>query len=70
MLKYDKMIVIDRDISPGLGGVVYNEIRGNGSEVYGFMAGLGGMDVSYKDIERMYELAKQGKEGLYPLEVK
>jgi len=70
MLKYDKMIVIDRDISPGLGGVVYNEVKGNGSDVYGFMAGLGGMDVNYKDIERMYELAKEGKEGIYPVEVK
>jgi pyruvate/2-oxoacid:ferredoxin oxidoreductase alpha subunit len=69
-LKYDKMIVIDRDISPGFGGIVYNEIKGNGSEIYGFIAGLGGVDVSYKDIERMYELAKEGKEGWYPTEVK
>ncbi len=69
-LNYEKMIVIDRDISPGLGGIVYNEIKGNGKEVYGFIAGLGGVDVSYKDIERIYELAKEGKEGWYPTEVK
>ena len=69
-LKYDKMIVIDRDISPGLGGIVYNEIKAGGKEVYGFIAGLGGVDVSYKDIERIYELAKEGKEGWYPTEVK
>ncbi|HEC82340.1 MAG TPA: pyruvate ferredoxin oxidoreductase [Thermoplasmatales archaeon] len=69
-LKYEKMIVIDRDVSPGLGGVVYHEMKKTGKELYGFIAGLGGVDVSYKDFERIYELAKQGKEGWYPLEVK
>ncbi|MCD6331494.1 MAG: pyruvate ferredoxin oxidoreductase [Thermoplasmata archaeon] len=68
-LRYDKMIVIDRAISPGLGGIVYNELKGNG-EIYSFIAGLGGVDVSYRDIERIYELAKEGKEGWYPTEVR
>jgi pyruvate/2-oxoacid:ferredoxin oxidoreductase alpha subunit len=63
------LIVIDRNISPGLGGVVYNEIKGKVREAYGFIAGIGGMDVSYKDIERIYELAKKGKEGFYLFEV-
>ncbi|MEM2583510.1 MAG: pyruvate ferredoxin oxidoreductase [Candidatus Thermoplasmatota archaeon] len=68
-LKYDKIIVIERALSPGLGGIVYNEIKGKVKEAYGFIAGIGGMDVSYKDIEKMYELAKKGKEGFYPFEV-
>ncbi len=69
-LKYDKMIIIDRAFSPGIGGIIYNEIEKNGKEVYGFIAGLGGVDISYKDIERMFELAKEGKEGWYGIEVK
>jgi len=69
LLKYDKMIVIDRAISVGLGGVLYNELRWLG-DVYGFIAGLGGKDVSYADIMRIYELAEKGKEGWYGIEVK
>jgi len=69
LLKYDKMIVIDRAVSVGLGGVLYNELRWMG-DVYGFIAGLGGKDVSYTDIMRMYELAEKGKEGWYGIEVK
>ena len=68
-LQYDKMIVIDRDISPGLGGVVYHEMKALPAELYGFVAGLGGVDVTYDDIERMYELAQKGKQGWYPIEV-
>ena len=69
LFKYDKMIVIDRAISVGLGGVLYNELRWLG-DVYGFIAGLGGKDVSYADIMRIYELAEKGKEGWYGIEVK
>jgi pyruvate/2-oxoacid:ferredoxin oxidoreductase alpha subunit len=69
-LTYDKMIVIDRDISPGFGGILYNEMKNGNHEIFGYIAGLGGVDVSYKDIERIYALAKQGKDGWYPHEVK
>lgn len=69
-LKYDKMIVIDRAFSPGLGGIIYSEMEKDGKEVYGFIAGLGGVDINYKDIEKMYEYAKKGKDGWYGIEVK
>ncbi|HDN51059.1 MAG TPA: pyruvate ferredoxin oxidoreductase [Thermoplasmatales archaeon] len=69
-LNYDHMIVIDRDISPGLGGVLAHEMKALPGEVYGFVAGLGGVDVTYKDIERIYALAREGKQGWYPTEVK
>jgi pyruvate/2-oxoacid:ferredoxin oxidoreductase alpha subunit len=69
-LTYDNMIVIDRDISPGLGGIIYHEMKKLKYSMYSFIAGVGGVDVGYRDIERMYQLAKQEKEGWYPLEVK
>ena len=67
---YDKMIVIDRAVSLGLGngGIIYNELKSKG-DVYGFVAGLGGKDVNYKHIMEMYEMAEKGKEGWYGVEV-
>ena len=69
-LTYDNMIVIDRDISPGLGGIIYHEMKKLKYCIYSFIAGVGGVDVGYKDIERIYQLAQEEKEGWYPLEVK
>lgn len=69
-LHHDNMIIIDRDISPGLGGIISHEMKKINTTMYSFIAGIGGVDVSYKDIERMYLLAQDGKEGWYPLEVK
>jgi pyruvate/2-oxoacid:ferredoxin oxidoreductase alpha subunit len=68
-LNYDKMIVIDRNISPGLGGIIYHEMRHLPGDLFGFIAGIGGVDVTYKDIERIYALAQEGKQGWYPTEV-
>jgi len=68
-LTYDNMIVIDRDISPGLGGIIYHEMKKLDYQMYSYIAGVGGVDVSYKDIQRIFDLAKKGKEGWYPLEV-
>ncbi len=56
-----KAAVIDRDFSPGCGGILAQEIKsalqGNHSDlpVYEFIAGLGGKDVTDRDIERITE---------------
>ncbi len=60
------LIVIDRNISVGLGGALFNEIKGSlygktHANVYGFIAGLGGKDVVYSDIEKMCKKAIDGK---------
>jgi pyruvate/2-oxoacid:ferredoxin oxidoreductase alpha subunit len=52
------LIVVDRNISTGSGGAVFTEARAAlhgapGSRVYGFVAGLGGKDVTYQDLEDM-----------------
>jgi pyruvate/2-oxoacid:ferredoxin oxidoreductase alpha subunit len=56
-----KVAVIDRDFSPGCGGILAQEIKsalqGNHSDlpVYEFIAGLGGKDVTDRDIEGITE---------------
>ena len=60
------LIVIDRNISIGLGGALFNEIKGtlygkSDANVYGFIAGLGGKDVVFTDIETMCKKAIKGK---------
>ena len=56
-----KVAVIDRDFSPGSGGIFAQEIKGAlqgdqcGLPVYEFIAGLGGKDVTDKDIEQIIE---------------
>ncbi len=52
------LIVIDRNISIGSEGALFNEVKAalygsSDSKVSGFVAGLGGKDVTYKDIETM-----------------
>ena len=60
------LIVIDRNISVGLGGALFNEIKGtlygkSDANVHGFIAGLGGKDVVFTDIEMMCKKAIKGK---------
>jgi len=60
------LIVIDRNISVGNEGVLFNEVKGalfgkSDSTVYGFIAGLGGKDVTFGDIEKMCRKAIEGK---------
>ncbi len=60
-----KVAVIDRDFSPGCGGIFAQEIKSvlqgtqSGLPVYPFIAGLGGKDVTDKDIERIVEQTHQ-----------
>jgi 2-oxoisovalerate ferredoxin oxidoreductase alpha subunit len=64
--KQAELIVIDRNISVGSGGAVFNEIKAalygeSDGKVTGFIAGLGGKDVPYGDIEKMCKKAIKGK---------
>ena len=54
------LIIIDRNISIGMEGALFTEVKASlfgksDSKVYGFIAGLGGKDVTYHDIEKMCE---------------
>ncbi len=60
------LIVIDRNISLGLGGVLFSEVKSalynkSDAKVQGFIAGLGGKDVTYKDVEIICNKAIEGK---------
>jgi 2-oxoisovalerate ferredoxin oxidoreductase alpha subunit len=64
--KQADLIVIDRNISVGLEGALFNEVKAalygeSDAKVTGFIAGLGGKDVTYKDIETMCRKAMKGK---------
>lgn len=65
-----ELVVIDRNISVGMGGAVAAEVAAAvEGPVKRFVAGLGGRDVTYEDIMKMYRRAQQGQDGWYSVEV-
>jgi pyruvate/2-oxoacid:ferredoxin oxidoreductase alpha subunit len=63
--KQADLIVIDRNISIGLEGAVFNEVKAAlfgvpDAKATGFIAGLGGKDVTYQDIMTMCQKAMKG----------
>jgi len=64
--KQADLIVIDRNISVGNEGAVFNEVKASlygksDVKIYGFIAGLGGKDVTFGDIEKICKKAISGK---------
>ncbi|MFE3845376.1 transketolase C-terminal domain-containing protein [Thermoplasmatota archaeon] len=64
--KNSDLIIIDRNISIGMEGALFSEVKASlfgksDSKVYGFIAGLGGKDVTFQDIEKMCEKVINGK---------
>jgi pyruvate/2-oxoacid:ferredoxin oxidoreductase alpha subunit len=60
------LVVIDRNISIGSEGALFSETKAalagvSDAKVYGYIAGLGGKDVTYRDVEKMMLQAKHGK---------
>ena len=62
-----KVAVLDRSVSPGSEGVLFQEVKaslyesGNGRpEVYGFVGGLGGRDIIPQHIDEMIEKVENG----------
>ncbi|MEA2055900.1 MAG: transketolase C-terminal domain-containing protein, partial [Candidatus Thermoplasmatota archaeon] len=66
LAKQANLIVIDRNISIGNEGAVFTEVKSalynkTDAKVTGFIAGLGGRDVTFQDIEIMCKRAIEGK---------
>ncbi len=63
------VIVLDKNISLGNSGALFTEVRDalysakKSPKVVGFIAGLGGKDITTKDINRMIDGAKKMKDG-------
>jgi 2-oxoisovalerate ferredoxin oxidoreductase alpha subunit len=74
--KQADLTVIDRNISIGMEGALFSEVKAalygrSEAKVHGFIAGLGGKDVTYKDIETMCTSSStetQGEQTWYGLE--
>ncbi len=74
----EKVIVFEKDISPGSEGAVFGEIKGalyhsdNRPQAYGFTVGLGGRDVPEKIVEKLIMECVNGKreEGFHFGDVK
>ncbi len=62
--------VLEKDVSLGANGALYDEVKaalygqGAGPRVSGFIAGLGGRDITEKDMALVLEKIKTGKEGV------
>lgn len=58
-----RIVVIDRNLSPGLGGMICQEVRaalhagGSSAPVAGFIAGLGGVNIGVEDVMAMAQEA-------------
>lgn len=64
--KQADLIVIDRNISIGSEGALFSEVKASlygksDTKVHGFIAGLGGKDVTYNDIETICRKVVEGK---------
>lgn len=62
----NSILVLDRNISFGLGGVIYSELSASlyntssRPRIYDFIVGLGGRDVTINDLENIYRSYKNG----------
>lgn len=66
LAKNSDLMVLDRSISIGMEGPLFTEVKSSlygksDARVFGYIAGLGGRDVTYRDIERMVNHAINGK---------
>jgi 2-oxoisovalerate ferredoxin oxidoreductase alpha subunit len=64
--KQADLIIIDRNISVGSEGALFSEVKGSiygksSAKVHGFIAGLGGKDVTFGDVEVICKKAVKGK---------
>nr|MBC8406853.1 pyruvate ferredoxin oxidoreductase [Planctomycetota bacterium] len=53
----ERIAIMDRDVCPGLGGILWGEVRGVVPDalVQGYMVGVGGGDVQPKHIQEVLD---------------
>ena len=63
----EKIIVLEKTVSPGAEPPLYTELRSlfyealEKPEIRGFIVGLGGKDVNFEKIKKIYDMVKKGK---------
>ena len=56
--------VLEKDVSLGIGGALYSEMRFIKKPVAGFIGGLGGRDITVKEIMDIFDAVRKNKEGI------
>ena len=65
----ENIAVFEKDISLGIGGALWSEVKAFGEKpVASFVGGLGGRDIGPKWIEKMFELVRSGDKGFHWIE--
>lgn len=63
----DRVAVLEKDVSVGLGGAVHNELAGSmfnrdlDATLHGFIVGLGGRDITIDTVEKIYRRVDSGE---------
>lgn len=62
-----QVLVLDRNLSPGLGGITFQEVKSamynekNKPPIFGFIMGLGGRDITVDSIINLFDYAKKNE---------
>lgn len=72
VIKGKKVAVLDKNYLFGVGGALYNDIKAkiNDAEVYGFIVGLGGRDITHESIEDIVEKTKNPTQDITWVDLK
>ena len=56
----DKLAVVDKNVTFGIGGALFTDIKAKiHKDAYGFIVGLGGRDITPKEIKEIYEKTQE-----------
>jgi pyruvate ferredoxin oxidoreductase alpha subunit len=59
-----KLAVVDKNFAIGMGGALYGDMKLKiDKEIYGFITGLGGRDITPEALNEIYEITKNGPEN-------
>ncbi|MBR3155874.1 MAG: pyruvate ferredoxin oxidoreductase [Methanobrevibacter sp.] len=59
-----KIAVVDKNFAIGMGGALYGDMKLKiDKEIYGFITGLGGRDITPEALNEIYEITKNGPEN-------
>jgi pyruvate ferredoxin oxidoreductase alpha subunit len=65
--KTESIGVLEKDVSLGIGGALWSELKGvvRNKPISNFIAGLGGRDIKVKDMKKIFNVIRQKGEDIY-----